>query len=214
MVKWSISHKYSLVNSLFISLEKTHVATAEHSTIWVFSNLSTNTHIIWRWFLHNSNKLCRMHIWPSSDSARVCNYKSKRWKYERLIFTSYSNAYLEYRVKLCDSRKTVRETLGAQIQQGLDEDIDFQWIELGVDHFAVKLTGVWQLIENVEYLFGGAFGTNWHHQLMGGCGSRQWGWKNKRGRGFSNMIIIMCRYISGLLVDVSESKSPCVNNSY
>lgn len=185
IVKWSISHKYNLVNSLFISLEKTHVATAEHSTIWVFSNLSTNTHIIWRWFLHSSNKLCKMQIWPSSDSARVCNYNSsKRWntKYCRGKFTSHLNAYLEHGVEFCDCSKTMRKTLRTQIQQGLNEDIDFQRIELGVDHFAVKLTGVWQLIENVEYLLGGTFGANRDYQLMGCCGSRQWGWKQEDER--------------------------------
>lgn len=71
IVKWRTSHKYIFVKSLFISLEKIHVATAEHSTTCVFSSLSTSTHNICWWLAQSSYKLCNKQIWASSVSAIV-----------------------------------------------------------------------------------------------------------------------------------------------
>lgn len=79
IVRCRISHKYILVKSLFISFEKIHVATAEHSTTCVFNNLSINTHIICWWLLQSSYKLCSKQICASSDSAIVyCNRRRSR----------------------------------------------------------------------------------------------------------------------------------------
>lgn len=95
MVKWRISHKYIFVKSAFISLEKIHVATAEHSTICVFSNLSTNTHIICWWLLHSSYKLCSKQICASSESAMVCTNKRYRIRY---IIANFKMRYLLWRL--------------------------------------------------------------------------------------------------------------------
>lgn len=127
IVKCSISHKYILVNSLFISLEKIHVATAEHSTICVFNNLSMRTHIICWCECHNSNTLCNKHICASSESAMVWKYVEKKKNMSESKCTNYIRdvcddhlfylkTYLENFMEFCDGSKTMRETFRTQIQ--------------------------------------------------------------------------------------------------
>lgn len=69
IVRWRTSHKYILVKSMVISLENIHVATAEHSTICVLSNLSITTHNICWWLPQSSYTLCNKQICASSESA-------------------------------------------------------------------------------------------------------------------------------------------------
>lgn len=85
-------------------------------------------------------------------------------------------------MKLGDRRKTVRETLRAQIQERLHEHIDLQRIVrlLLVADVAVVLVRIGQVFEDAQHLIGGALLPDGNDQLESGRGARQCGCRSER----------------------------------
>jgi len=79
----------------------------------------------------------------------------------------------EYRMELGNGREAVRERLRAQIQQRLDEYIDFQGIKAAVGHLLAAVAAARDVLQDVDHLLGRAFLPDGHHQLMGHRGTRQ-----------------------------------------